>query len=130
MNIALKMQFCSGVVVSNYNKHCATGQQTPVFFLVFFGRSYWDSRGAKYITVSLRDRLRGKGTKVHEVPHFPQLKDSREHRIHKCVIIAAREERQDTKKGDKILQVHAHENEEFSCGVLVLVLHFFGQFRG
>ena len=98
------MQFCTGGVVSNYNKHCATGQQTPFFF----GRSYWDSRETKYITVSLRARLRGQGTKVDEVPHFPQSKDSREHPIHKCVIIAAPEERQDKKKGDKI-QVHAHE---------------------
>ena len=107
VNIAYKMQFCTGGVVSNYNKHCTTEQQTPVFF--FFGRSYWDSRATKYITVSVRARLGGKGTKVHEVPHFPQPKDSREHPIHKCLIIAAREERQDTKKGDKILQVHAHE---------------------
>ena len=104
--------------VSNYNKHCATGQQTPFFF----GQSHWDSRETKYITVSLRARLRGKGTKVHEVPHFPQPKDSKAHRIRKRVKIAARKERQDTEKRDKILHVHAHENEEFSCGVLVFTV--------
>ena len=67
--------------------------------LFFFGPSYWDSPETKYITVSPRARLRGKGTKVHEVPYFPQLKDSKAHRIRKRVKIAARKERQDTRKG-------------------------------
>ena len=69
--------------VSNYNKHCATGQQTPFFLdgaIGILGKQ----------TVSLRARLRGKGTKVHEVPHFPQPKDSKAHRIRRRVKIAAR----------------------------------------
>ena len=66
----------------------------------------------------------GKGTKVHEVPHFPQPEDSRAHRIRKRVKIAARKEMQDTEKRDKIVHVMRMKMRNFGAAFWFSRLNF------